>query len=139
MLFRSTGFEKEPFVKEAPKAGAYSARPTVAAPVTPAPAPAPAAAAPQSRPVMEPEADNVELPSFVKEDRYVLPNRSDRGATRQRSLYGDRFGSDNAQSAETESDPFAEEAQDAKPKENAAPARRGFTSDIPPFLRGRRK
>ena len=59
------------------------------------------------------------------------------------NLYGDRFGSDAdasrpAAAKDPFDDPFA--AEEATPeKETAAPTRRGFTSDIPPFLRGRRK
>ncbi|MBR0463652.1 MAG: cell division protein FtsZ [Clostridia bacterium] len=130
----ATGFEKEPFVKEAPRSAGYAARPTPAPATAVAPAAAPAPAPASERPVMEPVDDGVELPSFVKEDRYVLPNRSERGGARQRSLYGDRFGGEiGGAEEEKPAEPQPE------PKEDKAPARRGFTSDIPPFLRGRRK
>ena len=144
----ATGFEKTPFPTERPAAadtyrsGRVSVAPT--APTTGAPAPAPAPI-PAAEPASE---DNVELPSFVKEDRYVMPSRANK-----RSLYGDRFGGDDGaarrQNAEPSrpardpfEDPFADEETPAEPAKEAEPAptpRRGFTSDIPSFLRGRRK
>ena len=143
----ATGFEKTPFANARPAAAveepSLSSRP-VAAPAqneTVRPAPIP---------------EGPEVPSFVNQPRYVMPNREERRS----SLYGQRTFEDGTpatraartaaqqaaekpaeQPAEADHDPFYDEdpfeetEQPAEKKTN----RRGFTPDIPPFLRGRRK
>ena len=131
----ATGFEKTPFVtapRPAAEEPAYTGRPAAAPTQADAPRPAPVPEAP-------------EVPSFVNQPRYVMPNRDERRA----SLYGQRTFDEPAEpnkpaepSAATgdpfyDEDPF-EETEQQQPAEKKA-NRRGFTPDIPPFLRGRRK
>ena len=134
----ATGFEKTPFVNITPSMSAAEA------------------ARPSERPVAEavrPAAernDGPQIPSFVNESRFVMPNREVR--QQPASLYSERSAYAPVQSryaanepaeepqqpvnnSAFEEDPFAEEPA---PRQNQTP-RRGFTPDIPPFLRGRRK
>ncbi|MBQ2957773.1 MAG: cell division protein FtsZ, partial [Clostridia bacterium] len=138
----ATGFEKTPFAS-----------------IKPAVAPAMDTERPMERPAMptepvrpaaaETRTDGPQIPSFVNEGRYVMPNREERSQT---AAYGERGAYAPVQSRyaapeqtaaqqapaadEFEDDPFADE-----PETNARPVqpRRGFTPDIPPFLRNRRK
>ena len=136
----ATGFEKTPFV---------TARPAVAdEPAYTRPVAAPAQAE-TARPAA-PASDGPEVPSFVNQPRYVMPSREERRS----SLYGSRSFDEPAQRATRapqpeepaeqpastgdsfyDEDPFEEAEQQTEKKSN----RRGFTPDIPPFLRGRRK
>ena len=129
----ATGFEKTPFVTARPAAPAepaYSARP--AASEEPA--------LNNARPTPAVANEGPEVPSFVNQPRYVMPDRSG-----HRSLYGQRTFTEpepqkTEQNAATgdpfyDEDPFEETEQQTEKKAN----RRGFTPDIPPFLRGRRK
>ena len=135
----ATGFEKTPFVTAKPGAAgdARSARP-VAAPAQNDPA----------HPAPIPEGP--EVPSFVNQPRYVMPDRENR----RTSLYGQRTFDDQTtraaqpaekpaeQPAEAERDPFYDEDPFEEAEQQPAEkkqGRRGFTPDIPPFLRGRRK
>ncbi len=127
----ATGFEKTPFVS-----------------INPSVAPAmeterPAAQAEPVRPSYEPRNDGPQIPSFVNESRFVMPSRDERPQT---SAYNDRgyaqqHNAPTEQPAQTTSsfddDPFADEPE--QPARPAAQPRRGFTPDIPPFLRNRRK
>ena len=141
----ATGFEKTPFASVRPSVNedpVMTARPVAAAPVqreTPRPAPV---------------SETPEVPNFVNQPRYVMPNREERRS----SLYGERpagYESSRAarqqpaeqnelpaQAAQAERDPFYDEdpfEEAEQPAEKKTPNRRGFTPDIPPFLRGRRK
>jgi hypothetical protein len=145
----ATGFEKTPFV---------SIKPTV----TPSldndrPTERPVTQSEAARPVAEQRSsinDGLQVPSFVNESRFVMPNREERPQSVQPSepVYTERPSSYapiqqqpryNAPAAPVqreesvfEDDPFADVP--AKPARPAQP-RRGFTPDIPPFLRNRRK
>ncbi len=135
----ATGFEKTPFVTPRPgTAGDVRSTRPVAAPAQNDPA----------HPAPIPEGP--EVPSFVNQPRYVMPDRENR----RTSLYGQRTFDDQTsrgaqpaekpaeQPAETERDPFYDEdpfeEAEQQPAEKKT-GRRGFTPDIPPFLRGRRK
>ena len=126
----ATGFEKTPFA---------SINPSVA-PVQEAEHPVLQAEA--ARPAYESRNDGPQIPAFVNESRFVMPSREERP---QAPAYGDRSYAqqDVAEQpiqqnrASFDDDPFADEPeQTARP---AAQPRRGFTPDIPPFLRNRRK
>ena len=93
----------------------------------------------------QPVSDGPEVPAFVNEPRYVMPNRDE---TRRASLYSERTNFEPAgrsyQPAETQRpapqrDPFEDEDpfESAEQPEKKSASRRGFSPDIPPFLRGR--
>lgn len=134
----ATGFEKTPFVAAAPTdvqsdAARSAERPAVGT----------------VRSTVENNNDGPQIPSFVNESRFVMPNREERqqpaSLYNERSTYApvqphyaDRASDEEKNGANNrsfEDDPFAEESDS---QQNQAP-RRGFTPDIPPFLRGRRK
>ncbi len=135
----ATGFEKTPFNNVRPETVTASVRPDVvqAQPVQ--------TAQPAAQPV-QPVSDGPEVPAFVNEPRYVMPNREE---TRRASLYSERTNFEPAgrsyQPAETQKPARAERDSfyDDDPFENAeqpekkSASRRGFSPDIPPFLRGR--
>ena len=137
----ATGFEKTPFNNARPETAASSARPDVAQ----AQPQSVQTAQPAAQPA-QPVSDGPEVPAFVNEPRYVMPNREE---TRRASLYSERTNFEPAgrtyQPAETQKtaradrdsfyddDPFENEEQ---PEKKSA-SRRGFSPDIPPFLRGR--
>ena len=140
----ATGFEKTPFNNARPETAASSARPDVAQPVQtaqPIPTAQPVQPAQTAQPVGGPE-----VPAFVNEPRYVMPNREE---TRRASLYSERTNFEPAgrsyQPAETQRparasrDPFEDEDpfENAEQPEKKSASRRGFSPDIPPFLRGR--
>ncbi len=132
----ATGFEKTPFNNARPETTASSARPDVTqAQVQPVQTAQPA----------QPVSDGPEVPAFVNEPRYVMPNRDE---TRRASLYSERTSFEPAgrsyQPAETQRpapqrDPFEDEDpfENAEQPEKKSASRRGFSPDIPPFLRGR--
>ena len=137
----ATGFEKTPFNNARPETTASSARPDVAQ----AQAQPVQTAQPAAQPA-QPVSDGPEVPAFVNEPRYVMPNREE---TRRASLYSERTNFEPAgrtyQPAETQRparesrDPFDDEdpfANVEQPEKKSA-SRRGFSPDIPPFLRGR--
>ena len=126
----ATGFEKTPFA---------SINPSVAPAMDmERPAERPSAQIESARPVFESRNDGPQVPSFVNESRFVMPSREDRP---QANAYGERSSyaapeQPAPQASSFDDDPFADE-----PEQPARPAqpRRGFTPDIPPFLRNRRK
>ncbi len=131
----ATGFEKTPFVTINP-----SVAPTID---MERPVERPSAQPEMSRPAVDTRNDGPQIPSFVNESRFVMPSREERP---QAGAYGENGGyapaqnryaapEQPAQENEFEDDPFADE----KPARPAAQPRRGFTPDIPPFLRNRRK
>jgi len=145
----ATGFEKTPFVSIKPS-------------VTPSldndrPTERPATQSEAARPAVESRNDGLQVPSFVNESRFVMPNRENREERPQTASYAERPTQNYAPVQQQprysapapaaapvqsrnesvfEDDPFAEEPE--KPVRPAQP-RRGFTPDIPPFLRNRRK
>ena len=141
MTVIATGFEKTPFNNARPETAASSARPDVAQ----AQPQSVQTAQPAAQPA-QPVSDGPEVPAFVNEPRYVMPNREE---TRRASLYSERTNFEPAgrtyQPAETQKtaradrdsfyddDPF----ENAEQPEKKSASRRGFSPDIPPFLRGR--
>ena len=137
----ATGFEKTPFNNARPETAVSSARPDVAQ----AQPQSVQTAQPAAQPA-QPVSDGPEVPAFVNEPRYVMPNREE---TRRASLYSERTNFEPAgrtyQPAETQKtaradrdsfyddDPF----ENAEQPEKKSASRRGFSPDIPPFLRGR--
>ena len=128
----ATGFEKTPFV---------SVKQPVITPaidVNERPIERPAAQVEPMTAAPETRADGPQIPSFVNESRFVMPSREERPQT---SAYGERSAyapaKQNVQDNGFEDDPFADEPE--KPIRQPAQPRRGFTPDIPPFLRNRRK
>lgn len=134
----ATGFEKTPFNNAHPAAEAAPSRVDVAQNAAPAA---------NAQPVQQPASDGPEVPAFVNEPRYVMPRRED---ARRTSLYAERTSfepsgrtyqpADQEQPSEREErdsfyseDPFENEDSGKK----ASTSRRGFSPDIPPFLRGR--
>lgn len=138
----ATGFEKTPFNNARPEKATASARPDVAQ-AQPMQTVQPSIQ-PDVQPA-QPASDGPEVPAFVNEPRYVMPNREE---TRRASLYSERTNFEPTgrtyQPAETQrpaaqhdsfddDDPFANAEQPAK----KSASRRGFSPDIPPFLRNR--
>ncbi len=134
----ATGFEKTPFITHKPAIAPTMEKER------------PAAQA-EVRPAMGEQEDDLQVSSFVNESRFVKPAREERPQaaafgerTEQRSSYAPQQTRYNApQQTRSEStfedDPFAD--ADAAPVKRQAPQtqRRGFTPDVPPFLRNRRK
>jgi len=131
----ATGFEKTPFA---------SINPSVAPAMDmERPVERPAAQTESARPAYDSHNDGPQVPSFVNESRFVMPSREERPQT---SAYGERSGFAPQRNAAPEQpaqqsvssfddDPFADEPEQQPARQN----RRGFTPDIPPFLRNRRK
>ncbi len=146
----ATGFEKTPFITHKSSAVTPSLENERQTAVE-----RPAAVQPQAeaaRPAVENQNDGLQIPSFVNESRFVMPAREERPQaaaygerTEQRSSYAQQQprynASEQKRAAESsfEDDPFAD--ADAAPVKRSAPQtqRRGFTPDVPPFLRNRRK
>ena len=125
----ATGFEKTPFA---------SINPSVAPSMeTERPMERPAARVETARPVYESRNDGPQIPSFVNESRFVMPSREERPRAASYAENGYEPAEQPVQKTSSfDDDPFADE-----PEQPARPAqpRRGFTPDIPPFLRNRRK
>ena len=132
----ATGFEKTPFVgiKPSVSPAMENERPVVQTEAV--------------RPAVDTRSEGPQIPSFVNESRFVMPNREERA---QSASYGERTSYAPAQSRygaqeqkianevanAFDDDPFADEP--AAQEQYAGRPRRGFTPDIPPFLRNRRK
>ena len=130
----ATGFEKTPFTTINPS--------VVPAMEMERPVERPVAQSENTRPAFETRNDGPQVPSFVNESRFVMPSREERP---QANAYGERGYAPRHNAAPEQpapqvssfdDDPFADEPE--QPVRPAQP-RRGFTPDIPPFLRNRRK
>ena len=111
-------------------------RPAVRQAVTPAPAPAETAApAPAAKPA-EAKKDGPEVPSFASTPDFVMPSREDRG---DRTYFNERpsYEPDTTRNADARN-PYQGDEKYSEEDKSSARTHRGFTPDVPDFLRKRK-